>query len=189
MAAWSKVINLDRFDLGQIHAKWIEAAGDQPTPKSSAFATWWQSLPLILPFPQAMIRWPGVARPPYTTLSESALAAGSSPPGQSSSAALINGSESRASKGKYTMLKTNIQEALNNQINGEMASTYLYLAMAAYFESKNLQGLAKWMEVQAGEEWGHAMKIYHHVNECGGRVILKQIDPHSVGCPRKSARR
>lgn len=74
------------------------------------------------------------------------------------------------------MLKTTIQEALNNQINGEMASTYLDLSMAAYFESKNLQGLANWMEVQAGEEWGHAMKIYHHVNERGGRVILKQID-------------
>ena len=74
------------------------------------------------------------------------------------------------------MLKANVQEALNNQINGEMASTYLYLAMAAYFESKNLQGLAKWMEVQSGEEWGHAMKIYHHVNERGGRVILQQID-------------
>ena len=53
------------------------------------------------------------------------------------------------------MLKANVQEALNNQINGEIASTYLYLSMAAYFESKNFHGLAKWMEVQAREEWSH----------------------------------
>jgi ferritin len=74
------------------------------------------------------------------------------------------------------MLKANVQEALNNQINAEIASAYLYLAMAAYFESKNFHGLAKWMEVQAREEWGHAMKFFHQVNERGGRVILKQIE-------------
>ncbi|MGA2254753.1 MAG: ferritin [Thermoguttaceae bacterium] len=74
------------------------------------------------------------------------------------------------------MLKANVQEALNNQINGEIASTYLYLSMTAYFETKNFHGLAKWMEVQAREEWSHAMKIFGHVNERGGRVILKQID-------------
>ena len=74
------------------------------------------------------------------------------------------------------MLKANIQEALNNQINGEIASTYLYLSMAAYFESKNFHGLAKWMEVQAREEWSHAMKIFGHVNARNGRVVLKQID-------------
>ena len=74
------------------------------------------------------------------------------------------------------MLKANVQEALNNQINGEIASTYLYLSMTAYFESKNFHGLAKWMEVQAREEWGHAMKIFGHVSARGGRVILKQID-------------
>jgi ferritin len=74
------------------------------------------------------------------------------------------------------MLKANIQEALNNQINAEIASTYLYLSMAAYFEAKNFRGLAKWVEVQAREEWGHAMKIFAQVNDRGGRVILKQID-------------
>ncbi len=74
------------------------------------------------------------------------------------------------------MLKANVQEALNNQINGEIASTYLYLSMTAYFESKNFHGMAKWMELQAREEWSHAMKIFGHVNERNGRVILKQID-------------
>jgi ferritin len=74
------------------------------------------------------------------------------------------------------MLKANVQEALNNQINGEIASAYLYLSMAGYFESKNFRGMARWMELQAREEWRHAMKIFGHVNERGGRVILKQID-------------
>ena len=73
------------------------------------------------------------------------------------------------------MLKANIQDALNDQINAEIASAYLYLAMAAYFESKNLHGLARWMEVQTREEWGHAMKIYHQVHDRNGRVVLKQI--------------
>lgn len=73
------------------------------------------------------------------------------------------------------MLKANVKNALNNQINAEIASAYLYLAMAAYFESKNLHGLSRWMEVQAREEWGHAMKIYHQVHERNGRVVLKQI--------------
>ena len=74
------------------------------------------------------------------------------------------------------MLKANIQEALNNQINAEISSTYLYLSMAAYFEAKNFRGLATWMELQAREEWKHAMKFFGQVNERGGRVILKQID-------------
>jgi ferritin len=74
------------------------------------------------------------------------------------------------------MLKANVQEAFNNQINAEISSTYLYLSMAAYFEAKNFRGLATWMELQAREEWKHAMKFFGQVNERGGRVILKQID-------------
>ncbi len=74
------------------------------------------------------------------------------------------------------MLKAIVQEALNNQINAEIASSYLYLSMAAYFESKNFRGLAQWMQIQAREEWKHAMKIFTQVNDRGGRVILKQID-------------
>jgi len=47
--------------------------------------------------------------------------------------------------------------------------------MAAYFESTNLPGFAKWMELQAEEEKQHAMKLYHYVIERGGRVILDAI--------------
>jgi len=47
--------------------------------------------------------------------------------------------------------------------------------MAAYFASKNLTGFSKWMHVQAGEEREHAMKLYEHLNDRGGRVLLKAI--------------
>jgi ferritin len=65
---------------------------------------------------------------------------------------------------------------MNEQINKELFSAYLYLSMAAYFEDKNLSGFANWMRVQAEEERGHAMKFYDYIIERGGRVSLKAID-------------
>jgi len=55
--------------------------------------------------------------------------------------------------------------ALNKQINAELYSAYLYLAMSAYFESVNLSGCAHWMRAQAGEEQKHAMKFYKFIVE------------------------
>ena len=76
------------------------------------------------------------------------------------------------------MLKPSIQDACNKQINAELFSSYLYLSMAAYFESKDLPGMANWMRVQAQEELVHAMKFFGFVNERRGRVILESIgDP------------
>jgi ferritin len=74
------------------------------------------------------------------------------------------------------MLKAKIQKALNAQMNFEMSSSYLYLAMAAYFESQNLSGFAHWMKLQSGEEYGHAMKIYGYINQRNGRISLTKID-------------
>ncbi|MGD0896839.1 MAG: ferritin [Thermoguttaceae bacterium] len=68
------------------------------------------------------------------------------------------------------MLKSNIQDALNDQMNAEMASAYLYLSMAAHFESRSLRGMAHWMKVQAGEEWRHAMKFFQQIVDRGGHV-------------------
>lgn len=73
------------------------------------------------------------------------------------------------------MLDAEIEAALNEQINHELASAYLYLSMAAYFEAGNLPGSAKWMRRQAREEQGHAMKIFDYVNDRGGRVRLQVI--------------
>lgn len=74
------------------------------------------------------------------------------------------------------MLGQKLQKALNEQIAKEFYSSYLYLAMAAYFESKNLRGFAKWMRVQAMEESCHAMIIYNYVLERGGQVSLAPLD-------------
>jgi len=74
------------------------------------------------------------------------------------------------------MMKDKIQKALNAQMNMELSSSYLYLAMAAYFESENLSGFAHWMKVQSGEEYGHALKIYGYINQRNGRVNLAKID-------------
>jgi ferritin len=74
------------------------------------------------------------------------------------------------------MLSKKIEEALNDQINAEIYSSYLYLSMSAYFASKSLNGFANWMRQQVQEELFHAMKMYDFVNERGGRVILKSID-------------
>jgi ferritin len=73
------------------------------------------------------------------------------------------------------MIPKTIQDATNEQINKELYSSYLYLSMAAYFESKNLPGFAKWMRVQADEETKHGMKFYQHLVDRGGRVLLKGI--------------
>ena len=74
------------------------------------------------------------------------------------------------------MIKEKMQNALNNHVNAELYSAYIYLSMSAYFESINLRGFAHWMKVQAKEEVGHAMRIYNHLIERGGRVILSAIE-------------
>ena len=74
------------------------------------------------------------------------------------------------------MIGKKMEEALNKQINAEFYSSYLYLSMAACFESINLGGFAQWMYVQAQEEQGHAMRLYKHITDRGGRVSLDAID-------------
>jgi ferritin len=74
------------------------------------------------------------------------------------------------------MIKQNIQEALNKQLNAELFSSYLYLSMAAYFESVNLKGFANWMRVQTQEELVHATKFYDFIIGRGGRVLLSLIE-------------
>jgi ferritin len=73
------------------------------------------------------------------------------------------------------MLSKKMQDALNNQINEEYFSSYLYLAMAAYFKSINLDGFAHWMKLQSAEEMTHAMKIYDYIYERQGNVSLMGI--------------
>jgi ferritin len=74
------------------------------------------------------------------------------------------------------MLSEKMEKALNDQIQAEIYSAYLYLSMEAYFQAINLTGCASWMQVQYQEEMSHAMKFYGFINERGGRVILQAID-------------
>ncbi len=74
------------------------------------------------------------------------------------------------------MISKKMVKALNEQVNAELFSAYLYLSMEAYFKSLNLNGFANWMRVQTQEEISHAMKIYEFINERGGRITLKAID-------------
>jgi ferritin len=73
-----------------------------------------------------------------------------------------------------------MQDAINEQINKELFSSYLYLSMAANFEDKNLPGFGKWMRMQAEEEREHAMKLYDYLLERGGKVTLKAIEAPQV---------
>lgn len=73
------------------------------------------------------------------------------------------------------MISKKMLDALNNHLNEEFYSSYLYLSMAAYFEDKNLNGFANWFKLQAQEEWAHGMKFYDFINQTGGKVTLKAI--------------
>lgn len=73
------------------------------------------------------------------------------------------------------MISKKLEKELNDQINAEFFSAYLYLSMAAYSSSINMNGAASWLEAQAQEELEHAMKFYKYIEERGGRVVLKEI--------------
>jgi ferritin len=73
------------------------------------------------------------------------------------------------------MLSSKMEKALNDQINLEMESAYLYLGMAAYAQTQNLNGVAHWLKLQYKEEMVHAMKLYDFVYERGGKVTLGDI--------------
>ena len=58
------------------------------------------------------------------------------------------------------MLSSGIETALNQQINLEFESSYLYQSMASYFDKEGFSGFASWMKLQAKEELAHMEKIY-----------------------------
>ncbi len=74
------------------------------------------------------------------------------------------------------MLAEKMQQAVNGQLNREYYSAYLYLSMAAYFESVSLPGFANWMRVQVQEELVHATKFYDYINNRRGKVLLQAIE-------------
>ena len=78
------------------------------------------------------------------------------------------------------MINEKMEKALNEQINKELYSAYLYLSMQAYFERLNLTGFTNWMSVQVQEEHAHAMGMYNYLHERGGKVELLPIDKPEI---------
>jgi ferritin len=73
------------------------------------------------------------------------------------------------------MLDKKMEDAINEQINWELYSSYLYFSMAAYFDSVNLKGFSSWMRVQAMEELTHVKRFYDYLTSRGGRVVMAEI--------------
>jgi ferritin len=73
------------------------------------------------------------------------------------------------------MISGKMQKALNDQINAELFSSYLYLSMAAYFEKTKFHGFANWMKIQAEEEHAHGLKFFDFLITVGGQVSLEAI--------------
>ena len=74
------------------------------------------------------------------------------------------------------MINEKLQAAFNDQINKELYSEYLYLAMKTYFMEQNLMGFVNWFDVQVQEEHAHAMGMFDYLNERGGKIELLPID-------------
>ncbi len=83
------------------------------------------------------------------------------------------------------MINEKLQEAFNDQINKELYSEYLYLAMKVYFQEQNLQGFVNWFDVQIQEEHAHAIGMFNYLNERGGSIKLEAIEKPIVegNCP------
>lgn len=78
------------------------------------------------------------------------------------------------------MISKKMLDAINEQINLELNSAYIYYGMVAYFEAEDYPGMAHWMNVQAKEELNHAQRLFDFVNEVGEKVVLGALDKPSV---------
>lgn len=69
-----------------------------------------------------------------------------------------------------------MEKALNDQVDAEIASAYLYASMAAWLDANDLPGCAAWMKKQAKEETEHAEKLYDYVYDRGGKIVYGAIE-------------
>ena len=73
------------------------------------------------------------------------------------------------------MMNAKVRDLLNQQINKEFYSAYLYLDFSNYFNDKELNGFANWYRVQAQEERDHAMLFYQYLQNENQKVTLETI--------------
>jgi ferritin len=84
-------------------------------------------------------------------------------------------------------LSAKMQDALNEQLNHELYSSYLYLSMAAYLQDADLPGCAHWMRMQAHEELLHGMKVYDYIIGRDARVKLAAVEGPEIEWPSLKA--
>jgi len=73
------------------------------------------------------------------------------------------------------MLKPQVEKILNEQIEKEGYSSFLYISMASWAERNGLGGISQWLFAQAEEEKLHMMKFIGYVNERNGKAIIPAI--------------
>lgn len=74
------------------------------------------------------------------------------------------------------MISSTMQAAINDQINKELHSSYIYQSMKNWFDKNNWPGFTKWMAAQVKEEQSHAAKFESHINDRMGKVVLDPIE-------------
>ena len=78
------------------------------------------------------------------------------------------------------MLSKKVVELLNQQVNKEFYSAYLYLDFSNYYDDLGLDGFSSWYKIQAQEERDHAMLFLQYLQNNGERVVLEAIDKPNV---------
>ena len=73
-----------------------------------------------------------------------------------------------------------VYDLINQQINKELYSAYLYLSFADYYEEEGLDGYANWYEIQAQEERDHALLFIQYLQNNGEKVVLEAIDKPAI---------
>ncbi|MCL2352366.1 MAG: ferritin [Firmicutes bacterium] len=74
------------------------------------------------------------------------------------------------------MISEKLAKALNDQVNAEFYSAYLYLSMSAYTEGSGLKGAANWLYIQTREETAHAIHMYQYLIDRGVNPSLPAIE-------------
>jgi ferritin len=74
------------------------------------------------------------------------------------------------------MLNKKVEEAMNDQLQKELQSAYVYLGMSAFCESQSLPGFAQWLRSQFDEEQQHALRFYNFIIDREGHIELRRLD-------------
>ncbi len=74
------------------------------------------------------------------------------------------------------MISKKMEERLNQHLNAEFYSAYLYLSISGYCKRKSMNGFANWFYVQFQEELSHALKFYNYINDQGGTLTLLPLE-------------